>query len=700
MANKKSFGFVLVLIILVLSTSCAQRKTISLQKLYGVDADYFEGLNALKNQEEKKALRLFNNAIAKGSKYISRRALEQKSKLGNLQDKLKCAEALVEKYQDSDALLFASREFFEAEEFSKIISFTEKIDLATEDNRLVKIRLDAMKQKSDTRLESEVMSWFIEKRISLEHYEFYKNFDSDISLELKTILAFRIAIYQKKYAESFAMLEDVKDILLNKKSIFLTYQLMSDMGRSCLYASDSNITNARFFSSLAEDFSLDAKARYYAWIYAGRIYDKNSKYVTQSCNRFKSAMENACTTEDYDMALWFLLNEELKRSPENAVDAVEKYCTTWSSASYFSDFFDSLSVRIFSAAKWELIPRVYSLVNNFADGETVAKYAYLTGRLYQEKYLESSDSLAIQEDAFLRAFEIDYGTSVYYKILSGKQLGYSKEQIDFELNHIGNANEKNLSDEDAEKLIRGYADFGFPELVYSEWQRFYNADKNLIGIETALHAAKLLRNSASEKDKNYFRSLQIISRTANSKDAIISRDVFSLVYPKNYEKYIAESAKEFGVDEYVMFALIRTESFFDSQIQSQAGAVGLTQLMEFTASDCANRLKLNHFDITEPATNIRLGTYYFSSLTSRLNNSEVMALFAYNAGITRVRQWVRSSRIELGNRRDLPSDFFLETLPFEETRNYGRSVIAASAMYGWLYYDKNPTEIITSMMPR
>ena len=199
-------------------------------------------------------------------------------------------------------------------------------------------------------------------------------------------------------------------------------------------------------------------------------------------------------------------------------------------------------------------------------------------------------------------------------------------------------------------------------------------------------------------NSNYYKSLHMVSKTTNLDNSRLNRNVFELSYPKNFAKEISASAKEFGVDEYDMLGLIRTESFFNPVIESHAGALGLSQLMEATFNDNARQLNINDPDITDPATNIRIGTYYYSTLIERLGGSDILALFAYNAGITRVRRWLSSSKVGLGIYKDLPSDLFLETIPFAETRNYGRKVVQSAALYAWLYYNKNPYEIIDEMM--
>ena len=59
-----------------------------------------------------------------------------------------------------------------------------------------------------------------------------------------------------------------------------------------------------------------------------------------------------------------------------------------------------------------------------------------------------------------------------------------------------------------------------------------------------------------------------------------------------------------------MLGLIRTESFFNPIVESSKGAMGLSQLMYTTFEECATKLKLENPNITDPATNVRLGTFY------------------------------------------------------------------------------------------
>ena len=112
--------------------------------------------------------------------------------------------------------------------------------------------------------------------------------------------------------------------------------------------------------------------------------------------------------------------------------------------------------------------------------------------------------------------------------------------------------------------------------------------------------------------------------------------------------------------------------------------------MPLTAGDVAKKLKIKEYDLLDPKTSITFGAYYLGELTNRLDGNILLALLSYNGGIENVRKWKRQNP-------SLPIDIFLETVPFEETRNYGRKLIKSSVLYGMIYYQLSPEEIISTI---
>ena len=137
-----------------------------------------------------------------------------------------------------------------------------------------------------------------------------------------------------------------------------------------------------------------------------------------------------------------------------------------------------------------------------------------------------------------------------------------------------------------------------------------------------------------------------------------------------------------GPEQALLLAVIRQESAFDVKAVSPAGALGLMQLMPFTAKHMAKTLKtrFRKNDLTkDPNYNIQLGRAYLQELLDFFDQSYVLTIAAYNAGPDRVNQWIRL----YGDPRDYGVDVvdWIETIPFSETRNYVQRVFENLQVY-------------------
>ncbi len=138
---------------------------------------------------------------------------------------------------------------------------------------------------------------------------------------------------------------------------------------------------------------------------------------------------------------------------------------------------------------------------------------------------------------------------------------------------------------------------------------------------------------------------------------------------------VRAAAEEFHMPTALILAVIRTESDFHPDAISDAGAVGLMQLLPSTFDWlCEQKLcePHNKGEIATPAINIRYGTYYLSYLLERFGDLKT-ALAAYNAGEGRVEKWLEDPV--------LSQNGALETVPFPETAAYIERVLAARAEY-------------------
>lgn len=153
------------------------------------------------------------------------------------------------------------------------------------------------------------------------------------------------------------------------------------------------------------------------------------------------------------------------------------------------------------------------------------------------------------------------------------------------------------------------------------------------------------------------------------------------VYPREFYEYVAASSKEFGVPEYVLFAVIRSESNFDENAVSWAGAVGLMQLMPTTfrwLSDDMLGERLDASMIYDPKTNIRYGACLLAWLYDYYGDWETV-FAAYNAGVGTVNGWLEDRRYsdEAGK---------LTYIPYDETRRFVTLTTKSVVTYEKLYY--------------
>ena len=151
-------------------------------------------------------------------------------------------------------------------------------------------------------------------------------------------------------------------------------------------------------------------------------------------------------------------------------------------------------------------------------------------------------------------------------------------------------------------------------------------------------------------------------------------------YPRGYSEYVTIYAEKYGVPETLVYAVIRTESDFESGAVSGAGAVGLMQLMPSTFKWLTDDMLFEHLEsgmLYDPETNIRYGTYCLSYLYDRYGRWD-LALAAYNGGLGNVDEWLEDDRYADG-------EGGLKRIPFKETRQFVSRVTEAWEMYERLY---------------
>jgi soluble lytic murein transglycosylase len=156
---------------------------------------------------------------------------------------------------------------------------------------------------------------------------------------------------------------------------------------------------------------------------------------------------------------------------------------------------------------------------------------------------------------------------------------------------------------------------------------------------------------------------------------------WQLAFPLPYRVPLETYSRQNGVDPFFVAALIRQESEFNVKVISHAHAYGLMQVLPSTGRQLARQIGIRRFsaaDLLTPNRNLQLGTRYVRQLLDSLNGHEEEALAAFNAGKSRVDRWD-----SWGPFRE-PAEF-VETIPFQETRNYVQVVLRNAAAYRHIY---------------
>jgi soluble lytic murein transglycosylase len=167
----------------------------------------------------------------------------------------------------------------------------------------------------------------------------------------------------------------------------------------------------------------------------------------------------------------------------------------------------------------------------------------------------------------------------------------------------------------------------------------------------------------------------------------------ALRFPLPHRESIFANASRYDLDPALIYGVIRQESAFMEDAHSPVGALGLMQLMPATGRQTARSLNMRYGGqqmLLQSDQNIQLGSAYLRKLLNRYSGSPVLAAAAYNAGPHRVGRW-------LPDDESLPAALWVERIPFNETRNYVRRVLAYSTVFEWRL--QRPITRLSSRMP-
>jgi peptidoglycan lytic transglycosylase len=176
---------------------------------------------------------------------------------------------------------------------------------------------------------------------------------------------------------------------------------------------------------------------------------------------------------------------------------------------------------------------------------------------------------------------------------------------------------------------------------------------------------------------DYARRVGLYDRAINTAERTSLRHDYTVRYMTPWRSEFGAAARDQGIDEELLYAIARQESRFAPDIVSSAGAVGLMQLMPGTARWVAKQLARSDYTatrISQVDLNTQFGAYYFKYWHERLDRMPALAAAAYNAGPSRAQSWRPTTT-------SLEGAIWVETIPFNETRDYVKKVLTNAMFY-------------------
>ena len=167
------------------------------------------------------------------------------------------------------------------------------------------------------------------------------------------------------------------------------------------------------------------------------------------------------------------------------------------------------------------------------------------------------------------------------------------------------------------------------------------------------------------------------------------RFAWEAAFPRAFRPLVASTARDEHVPAPVLWGVMREESAFVADIKSPANAHGLMQLLPSTARLVARGTGLasDETALHTPRVSIALGAKLLAQLRGSFPGNPSLAVPAYNAGAGAVRAWLKA-------RPTTDFDVWAEEIPFDETRNYTKRVLASELAYAALYAPEAESEVL------
>jgi len=355
----------------------------------------------------------------------------------------------------------------------------------------------------------------------------------------------------------------------------------------------------------------------------------------------------------YSQQQAFLAQVALYQAMRNKPDTLDWFAKVH--PSFYNDVLIGWQIRY--SLKYRHWKRVEYLINHAQDKDTPCWQYWLARALYAQ---------GKQEEA-RRIYQNLAKTRNYYGFLASLRL---KTALSFE-------NERVITNK---KILQPY------KPVTNRIQALYFSKQTL-------EASRLLNDFMSELPKDdqsalmYWlaHDLQWHGKSVYLSNNEQLNNQLSLRFPLAYQKTVQNYAKNYKIPKELIYAIIRQESGFRDDVVSSAGAHGLMQIMPATAKSISKYGKIAYLDKKQlflSQKNIQIGAAYLQQLTKRFHNHPILIAAAYNAGPRQAAYWQK-------NHSPQEIDVWIETLPWQETRNYLKNIVAFYAVYQYRMQQKS-----------
>ena len=513
--------------------------------------------------------------------------------------------------------------------------------------------------------EREVKTLVREYPASQEHTRFYgfiriHDMENKLDPDVLDCLLMKLKVQDRHYSSAFALFRTLPPEFMSSVLLDDFYTVVSASGQ---LSSGIEYLDGVIGHTDVPD-ALTVKAR----MYRGFIYRKKG-FWSKALEDFSFAAEHTADTYSRQRMAWYVLYSQVKTNPADAFERFAPYKEYVADPGYFTDVLSEWTYDLLAVRNYRQIEHVYENVKDFASPSFLSFVSYVLFRLDDAGMYQT----AADADE-LKRFILNPNGDRYYRMLYAyvTNTPFSAPEQ--------SASELPVSDEEGHPVVvRGFFDFGLDEIAYDYLLPYRDelSDEGVLSFSQSLLEAG--------------RPWEAI-RVAQWRPGASYQELNRLLFPKGFEEYIESTATEYSLPPWLLYSLIRTESFFNPGAVSHAGAVGLSQLMPETARDVSRRLRLSGVDLTDPASNIAIGGWYVSHLIGR-TDSPAYALLAYNAGLTRVRRWQDEWQ-------GIPLDLCIELVPYEETRNYVKKILRSSLSYGYIYGAADAGDVLSYIFPQ